>query len=149
MAKTVSDLGPEVSQQYRVNQQIREEQSSQIQESGRVAALAQVQSMTPTASETLSLLGLDQIRRPFAWLPAPEGFGVARLGVFGIALAGSLGDTARLRQLVQAVETMSAAQEGAPSAAERDAVLAGLKQLAASSELHDEINVQTAEFLKG
>lgn len=152
MAKTVSELGPEVSRQYAISQQILEEQAGAWGQRGVVARAAAVDSMVPAPSESISMLGLDQVRRPFAWFPAPEGFGTSRLSVFGTALAGSLGGTARIHQLLESVEGLATAKKskrGQPSSEEKSWVAAGLRQLQTSSELHDEINTQTAEFLKG
>lgn len=152
MAKTVSELGPEVSRQYAIGQQILEEQAGAWTQRGTVARAATVDSMVPAPPESISLLGLDQVRRPFAWFPAPEGFGTARISVFGTALAGSLGGTARINQLLESVEGLAISKRGTkgqPSVQDKNWVAAGLRQLHASSELHDEINVQTAEFLKG
>jgi hypothetical protein len=150
MAKTVADLGPEVSQQYAIAQQILQDQVGNLQESGRVSRAAIMPSVTPQAPETTSLLGLDKIRQPFAWFAAPAGYGIAKLDVFGRSYAGSLGDTPRLKQLIETVEALGpgATKSEELSLEQKNRVLAGLQQLASSSELHDEINILISDFLK-
>jgi hypothetical protein len=150
MAKTVADLGPEVSKQYAIAQQIMQDQVGNLQESGRVSRAAVTPSVTPQAAETTSLLGLDKVRQPFAWFSPPAGYGVAKLEVFGRFYAGSLGDTPRLKQLIETVEGLEAQGQSAGklTAEEKNRVLTGLQQLASSSELHDEINILISDFLK-
>ena len=111
--KTIDNLGVQASIDYAGGLEQRD--TSLIRDARGVAALTGTSSLSPAYSEITSLVGLDQINRPYALFQRPSGYeeGAGRIFKHGLSPAfGAPEKTEAVEARIQAVEaTGKAARE--------------------------------------
>ncbi|MFZ4100284.1 MAG: DUF5399 family protein [Chlamydiia bacterium] len=154
MVRTVSDLGSNVVQQYTAGQQALDEHAAIFRDSSRVSQAASVDRIVPMQEATVQQLGLHQQRKPWASFGPPDGYSLGGRGIFGTYLSTSLGATSQLEDRVSRIEGITPAKKATPQAtkpteAMKAIVMQGMQRLVDASSMHEDVKIQTVEFIQG
>ena len=146
-----SSTNARVIAQYKQGLQTREEYESAFRESSVVSKAASVDRMVPLPPATVQELGLDRQRRPWASFSPPEGFSVGARGLFQTFLSNTLGSTPHLEEQLERVQETPIRKRSKAGVTEeqKGMMTKGLERLVDASSLHEEVRIQSIEFVQG